>query len=259
MKRGVVVVLMALVLSLALAASAYAAVIPVPDAGYLGSTTKIDLTPYYWNGAGWPPPPVPAISDGTVAVTFSFPEMFAAYAPDLGATDPHAWGDDGVVEATTPTAGRTATIAPFYGGGPVTTLNLNTLVKTFGFEMSSIWQGAGASGYTATVEFKRGGAVIDTVTKTLPAPEGATLATLRLHSQFFAATDPTGFDQVVVTLSGGSPTHESGAYLGQYRYDLPDPAPPVVSTPASSTWSTALLALAGVALAVAGKRVLVHR
>ena len=256
-RRVLVVTVLALALSLAFAASAFATVIPVPDAGYLADTTKIDLTPYYWNGAGWPPPPVPAITDGTLTVAFSAPEMFAAYAPDAGATDPHAWGDDGVVEATTPTAGRTATYAPWAGGGPVTTFNLNKLVKTFGFEMSSIWQGAGASGYTATVDFKRGGAVIDTVTKTIPAPEGSTLATLRLHSQFFAATDPTGFDQVVITLSGGAPTHEWGAYVGQYRYDLPDPV--VVDSSASSAWSIAVLAAAAVALfAVGRKKYLVH-
>ena len=253
--RALLVTVLALALLFAFAASAFATTIPVPDAGYLAGTSKIDLTPYYWNGVGWPPPPVPTISDGTLTVTFGAPEMFAAYAPD--GNHANAWGDDGVVEATSPMLGRTATRVPAAGGSPTTTMNFSTPVKTFGFEASSLWQNSGApSGYTATVAFKRGGATIDTVTKVIPAPSELTPTTFQQHAQFFAATDAGGFDQVVMTLSNGALGKEAGVFVAQYRYELLPPPPPPVSTPASSVWSVALLTALGAALVIGRKRFL---
>ena len=67
---------------------------------------------------------------------------------------------------------------------------------------------------------------------------GAYYATQYDFREFFAATDAAGFDQVVMTLSGGAPTHETGVYVAQYRYELPS-APPV-SVPSSSAWSRSI-------------------
>jgi hypothetical protein len=257
-RRVLLVTTLTLALLFAFAASAFAAVIPAPTAGYLADTTKIDLTPYYWNGAGWPPPPVPAISDGTLTVAFSAPQMFGAYKPET-LVHANAWGDDGVVESTTPMPGRTNSTTYAYGQGPAgpqtITLTLSELVKTFGFEAASNAGAAPGIGYTATVTFKRGGATIDTITKVIPAQTFAP-GPYQAHAQFFAATDATGFDEVVFTASALPPAAatDTGIFIAQYRYDLPDPPPPVVSTSASSAWSLLVLAAAGVALFAVGRK-----
>ena len=257
--RVLLLVVLALALSLALATSAFATVIPVPDAGYLGGTTKIDLTPYAWSGAGWPPPPVPSITDGTLTLAVSAPEFFGAYKAEP-LVHANAWGDDGVVEATTPMPLRTASRTWSYGQGPAgpqtITFTLDKLVKTFGFEVSSNQGAAPGVGFNAVVAFKRDGATVDTVTKVIP-PQTFAPGPYQAHAQFFAATDDAGFDEVVITTSAlpPAPPEETGVFIAQYRYELWT-APPVVSTPASSSWSLAIVACLGAALMIRWRQAL---
>jgi len=236
------VVLLATLLALTVGVMpAYGAytVIPQPDAAYLGTTTKIDISELTYLGA------YGSISGGGLTVTFSHSMQKVGPVPTGWAVS--AWGATGDVESQTPDI----MFAGFGFGVGDLTMTLSHPVTTFGFELGP---DVYSTPFDTNVEFiaSAGGTPVGSLDLTVE--NTMTTGGARL----FAISSDTPFDRVdIVFREQGQADPPPYSYaLAQFRYVLaPDEPEEPVSTPASSPWSLAVVAILGIGAVAVARRV----
>lgn len=222
-----VATLLALTVGVMPAYGAYT-VIPQPDAGYLSGTTKIDISGLTFSSS------YGSIADGDLTVTFS--HLMQKLGPVPSGWTVAAWGAAGDVESQTPDL----MFAGFGPGAGDMTLTLSQPVTTFGFELGPDAVGAP---FDTSVEFVASSEGTPVGTVDLTVENTSTNGGARL----FAISSDTPFDQVdIVFREQGQADPPAYTYaLAQFRYVLAPDEPEPISTPASSPWSLALLAVLG--------------
>ena len=236
------VVLLAMLLALTVGVMpAYGAytVISQPDAAYLGSTTKVDISGltfldnYSSIGSGF-------------TVTFSHPMQKLGPVPT--GWNVESWGTAGDVESQSPDL---MFAGDGFGMGDIT-MTLSQPVTTFGFELAPDLYNVPFNAnvdFIASLDGTPVGAVDRTVTNTFTSA-GAKL---------FAISSDMPFDRVDIVFRDAALPDNPPAFsyaLAQFRYAFgPEEPDPVVSTPASSWWSLALIGALGLgAAALAWRR-----
>ena len=175
-----------------LVAPAGAAITPTtdPDAAYVAATTKIDISAL---GSGTQHS---SITDGVLTVNFS------SNMEKLGPVP------SGLSSWSSPPFSETANPNVLFSLQNVNamTWNLSQPVTTFGFEL----QTNSFSAIAITVNYRFSGALVGSITRTVPGPTGARL---------FAATRGSGdnpFDRVDISAAGNA----AGFFVAQVRYSL---------------------------------------
>jgi hypothetical protein len=218
------VVLMACVLSLVIATQAFAATVVIdnPNPAYLAETTKLDFSSLVDGD-------VTSVSDAALTATFSQPIRKGTSTPMW------TWGNPGEVEQDYPAF-------LFSYDGPSNTIQLSRPVREFGFEACTNLVDVSGD-ISVTFVISSGGTVVDTVTRTLTVNG----STMNRSARLFAIKSDVAFDRVEIV------TTDNNFLFAQLRYALP----PATSTPASSDWSLALLAVGVLGVAyVTRKRLL---